>query len=67
MVASIVYTFESRVGSAARPLGLLGSALANSGNRAMNPSPRGFCVRAVFTAKARLWQDFIGVESCLNP
>jgi hypothetical protein len=45
----------------------LGSALANSGNRAMNPAPRGLCVRAVFTAKVRLRQDFIGVQSPLNP
>lgn len=37
MVASIVFTFESRVGSAARPLGLLGSALANIGKPRNEP------------------------------
>ena len=52
MVASLVYTFESRVGSAARPLGLMGSALAISGNRAMNPSLRGFAC-ALFLPQKR--------------
>ncbi len=53
MVASIVFTFESRVRSGAQTSGNLWVPRSQtSGNRAMKPSPRGLCVRAVFTAKA---------------
>jgi hypothetical protein len=69
MAASIVYTFESRVGSAARPLGLLGSALANIGKPRNEPRAarllRARCFYSKSAIVARLYWCRVVPESIM--
>jgi hypothetical protein len=61
-----VYVRESS-GFSGAASGAIGFRARNIGTPRMEPIAARLCVRAVFTAKGRLWQGFIGVQSGVNP